>query len=136
MIHVFLATHGDLGRAMLETAAMISGGTTGIRCAGLYPGGGAEEIRAALREALVPLTGQDQLLCLTDIPGGTPARVAAALSLEDPRVHVVSGMNLGMLTETLLLRDSMEIGALKAHILSAAQTTISDLGELLRRQAG
>ncbi|MEA4895157.1 MAG: hypothetical protein VB064_07830 [Oscillospiraceae bacterium] len=133
MIQVILATHAGLGKAMLETAAIISGGTEGVQTIELYPGGGAEDVENALQEQ-ISLSGEnDTILCLVDIPGGSPARVAAALALEFPFFHVVSGLNLGMLTETLLLKDSMDIVQLKEHIMTAAAATITDVGSGLRK---
>lgn len=131
MIQVVLATHAGLGKAMLETAAIISGGTEGVRTIELYPGGGAEDVETALRKQLSEADKDDKVLCLVDIPGGSPARVAARLALEAPFFHVISGLNLGMLTETLLLKDSMDIAQLKEHIMTAAAGTITDIGNKL-----
>ncbi len=123
-----MATHAGLGKAMLETAAIISGGTEGVQTIELYPGGGAEDVESALRCRIAQAEKDDDILCLVDIPGGSPARVAASLTLESPNFHVVSGLNLGMLTETLMLRESMDIGQLKEHIMTSAVSTISDVG--------
>ncbi len=132
MLHIILATHAGLGKAMLETAAIISGGTEGVRTIELYPGQGAENVEDALQKELAAIKKGDQVLCLVDIPGGSPARVATGLTPETPDLHVVSGLNLGMLTEALLLKDSMDIVALKEHIMTVAAETIADLGELLQ----
>ncbi len=132
MIHVILATHAGLGKAMLETAAIISGATEGVRTIELYPGEGTENVEDALKKELAAIKKDDEVLCLVDIPGGSPARVATGLALETPCLHVVSGLNLGMLTETLLLKDSMDILELKEHIITVASETIMDLGEMLK----
>ncbi len=132
MIHVILATHAGLGKAMLETAAIISGATEGVRTIELYPGEGTENVEDALKKELAAIKKDDEVLCLVDIPGGSPARVATGLALETPYLHVVSGLNLGMLTETLLLKDSMDILELKEHIITVASETIMDLGEMLK----
>jgi len=117
---------------MLETAAVISGETEGVRTIELYPGQGAEDVEAALKKELAAINKDDEVLCLVDIPGGSPARVATGLTLENPSLHVVSGLNLGMLTEALLLKDSMDILELKKHIMTVASETIKDLGEMLQ----
>lgn len=117
---------------MLETAAIISGATEGVRTIELYPGEGTENVEDALKKELAAIKKDDEVLCLVDIPGGSPARVATGLALETPYLHVVSGLNLGMLTETLLLKDSMDILELKEHIITVASETIMDLGEMLK----
>ncbi len=131
IIRIVLATHAGLGKAMLETAAIISGGTDGVETVGLYPGGGAEDVESALRAELAKAGKDDTLLCLVDIPGGSPARVSAALAVESANFHVVSGLNLGMLTEALMLKDCMDIAQLKEHIMTSAADTIVDIGSSL-----
>ena len=131
MIRIILATHAGLGKAMLDTAAVISGGTEGVHTVGLYPGDGAEDVETALREQ-IRAHKEDTILCLVDIPGGSPARVAATLAMETSDFHAVSGLNLGMLTEALMLKDSMDIAQLKDHIMASAIYTITDVGNSLR----
>ncbi len=60
-----------------------------------------------------------------------PARVSAALAVESANFHVVSGLNLGMLTEALMLKDCMDIAQLKEHIMTSAADTIVDIGSSL-----
>lgn len=136
MIHLILATHAGLGTAMLKTAEMISGGTEGIGSVELYPGGSPEDIRQGLEKELTGLAEGDHLLCLVDIPGGSPAHAAVELAAENPSLHVVSGVNLGMLTEAILLRDCMDIQTLKAHLVEAAVMTIKDMNALLQENIG
>ena len=114
---------------MLETAAVISGGAENVQAIGLYPGGGAEDVESALRNQIAKAGKDAIILCLVDIPGGSPARVAAALALESSNFHVVSGLNIGMLTETLMLRASMDdIARLKEHIMASAVSSVMDVG--------
>lgn len=136
MIYLILATHAGLGTAMLKTAEMISGGTEGIMSVELYPEGNPEDIRRGLEKELSGLAKEDQLLCLVDIPGGSPAHAAVELAAENPSLQVVSGVNLGMLTEAILLRDCMDIESLKAHLVEAAVMTIKDMNALLQENVG
>jgi mannose/fructose/sorbose-specific phosphotransferase system IIA component len=133
MIKIVLATHAGLGKAMLETAKIISGGTEGVSTIDLYPGDGAEDVESALRDQISTTGYEDSILCIVDIPGGSPARVAASLAIETPNFHVVSGLNLGMLTEALLLRSSVGIAELKEHIMKSAVSTITDVGNSLKK---
>ena len=130
-IKVVIATHAELGKAMIEAAEIISGGTEGVRAFGLFPGDSTEDLENELRQLVLKLDEGESILCMTDIPGGSPARVAAAISLESPNFHVVSGLNLGMLTEALILKDSMDIKQLKEHIIASAIITIKDVGVAL-----
>ena len=45
MIHVILAAHTGLGKAMLETAATIGGATEGVKTVKLYPRDGTEDVK-------------------------------------------------------------------------------------------
>ena len=116
---------------MLKAAEIISGGTNGVFTIGLFPGDSTEDMENALRQQISKAGSDESILCLVDIPGGSPARVAAVLAVESPNFHVVSGLNLGMLTEALMLRESMDIEQLKQHIMASAVITIKDVGAAL-----
>lgn len=49
----------------------------------------------------------DQVICFTDLLGGTPFKTCVEFSEEKDQVFVVSGTNLGMLLEGLMMRNSV-----------------------------
>lgn len=135
-IGVLVICHGGLGDALLETASMLVGAAPKVWSIGLLPGEGPEDLDAKVRAALARLAPDDGALCLVDIPGGVPARVAAALTAAAGRpVEVLSGVNLPMLAEALLCRDGNDLATLAALGAAAGRDGIVDLGAVLRAAA-
>jgi mannose PTS system EIIA component len=135
-IGVLVICHGRLGDALLETASMLVAAPSKAWSIGLLPGEGPEDLDAKARAALAGLDPDDGALCLVDIPGGVPARVAGALIAAAGRpVEVLSGVNLPMLAEALLCREGNDLGTLAALAAAAGREGIVDLGAVLRAAA-
>ncbi|MGE5589457.1 MAG: PTS sugar transporter subunit IIA [Bacillota bacterium] len=134
MTDVLIVTHGRLGEALLESASMISGRTDGTQAIGFLPGQGVEDLDAAVRQALKRMSANGAVLCLVDIPGGSPARVAASMIAEYPDLEVLAGVSLPMLLEVLLMRDSMTMPELIQHGIAAGLQAVVDLGLVFRSQ--
>jgi mannose PTS system EIIA component len=132
VVGVLIISHGPLGQALVDAATMITGHTDDVRAISFQPGQGIEDLDAAVRSALDEVWGTGGALCLVDLPGGSPARVAASLVPSTPGLEVISGVNLPMLVEVLLLRDagSARELAIQAHRLGGEG--IVDVGMVLR----
>ena len=128
MATMLILTHGPLGQGLLDTCKMIVGDVESVAVLSFEPGEGPEDLKAKL-EAIAAEAGE--LLCLTDLQGGTPARVAASLSQTSP-VAVVCGVNLPMVLE-VLGSGLTQLEDLTALAVSAGRDSILDLGGLLRR---
>lgn len=113
---------------------MISGSTDGARALAFLPGQGVEDLEAAVRETLAEMASVDGVLCLVDLPGGSPARVAGMICAEEPGVEVVAGANLPMVVEVLLLRGAMSAEALAEHAARIGCEGIVNLRALLRAE--
>ena len=133
MIGVLIVTHGRFGEALLEAARMISRGTEGARALGFLPGQGVEDLDAIVRSTLAEM-GLDDVLFLVDLPGGSPARVVAGLVGENPSLEALAGVNLPMLVEVLLLRDSLGTHQLAKHAAQSGHQGIVDIGAFLRSE--
>ena len=109
MVGVLILTHGPLAGELLRAATTISG-TPPVRMRALCldwdiePDEALEMVRAAGSEA----EGEEGLLILTDIHGGTPYRVALLL-VSSGEVELVSGVNLPMVVR-LCCRHGDESG--------------------------
>jgi mannose PTS system EIIA component len=135
-IGVLVICHGGLGEAVLETVAMLVGPPAKAWAVGLLPGEGVEDLEAKVRATLGRLDPGDGALCLVDIPGGVPARVAGALTVGTGRaVETISGVNLPMLAEALLRRDDADLSALAELAARAGRDGVVDLGAALRAAA-
>lgn len=132
-MRVLILTHGGLGEALRESAAMIAGGVADdVAAFGLLPGTEVEDVAEAVRASLDRDEGESVLL--TDLPGASPARIAAELSLR-PNVEAVSGVNLPMLLEVLLSQPRTAAEAAEIACRAGAEGIV-DIGGQLRTRLG
>jgi mannose/fructose/sorbose-specific phosphotransferase system IIA component len=108
MIGIVLAAHGPLPEALLESADMILGDTENIIPLKLMPGDTLEGLIDRMHDAVQEADTGQGVLILLDLFGGTPSNAAALITQQMEGVHAVSGVNVPMLLETLLARQSSE----------------------------
>ena len=137
MIGILIVTHGHFSDSLLESASMfVSDTTTLVRTIAFLPGQGVEDLTASVRTALRDLSRSDGILALVDLPGGSPARAVGALLSETERLELVSGVNLPMIVEVLMLRETMTLSELAEYALTSGTEGIVDVGKLLRSRGG
>ncbi len=121
MIGVLLVTHGEIGKALLESAAQILGAAQ-LQTATLsvWRQDDPEDLALRARELLQGIDAGNGVLVLTDIFGATPGNVVSRV-LEDGRIEGVSGVSLPMLLRVLSSRN----GAPKDALRSAVQRALS-----------
>jgi mannose PTS system EIIA component len=127
---VVVMTHGHLAEGLLDSAAMICGQVDHARTVAFEPGMSPEDLERIVEEHLSN-AGDDQVLFLTDLPGGTPARVAATLAAHG-RAEVVTGVNLPMLIEVLLAAKHRDVLALTELAVQRGREGVVDAGRQIR----
>ncbi len=107
MIAIIVISHGSLAEALVTPACGLLGQQEGVVALGLGSEESPESLAERLQATIDSMTLREALI-LTDLNGGTPQRVATGLAhtrvLHD--CAVVSGANLGMLCEALVLREA------------------------------
>ena len=136
MIGIVVVTHGKLGEALLESASMFVSDNRLTRAVSFFPGEGVEDLMASVRTAVNELRADVGVLALVDLPGGSPARAVGLLLLEKERMAMVSGVNLPMLVEVLMLRDSMTLSELADYAVQTGTEGIVDVGKRIARRGG
>ena len=119
MIGLVVATHGNLGEALLETLAMIVGPADLARVVSLSRNQAPELLHDQLAAAIAAVSQNQGVLVAADMYGGTPANVCMNL-LESGRVELLTGVNLPMLLKFFTYRERL---------------TLSELAELLQGYA-
>ncbi len=111
MVGRLMVTQGEWGHELLAAAEKILGRSAGVDEISLDwnedPSRSSERLRAAIASA----DQGDGVLVMTDLFGGTPARIAMS-QLTPDRVEVLAGLNLPMIvrlgcsgTESMTLSD-------------------------------
>jgi mannose/fructose/sorbose-specific phosphotransferase system IIA component len=131
MTHIVVAAHGDLASGLVMAAEMIAGEQPDLTAVALQPGESPESFGATLAAVLAPL-GDEDLLILIDLFGGTPYNVAARQVLK-PHVECVTGVNLPMLLEVLMSRDGIGVRELASIAENAGRESAKNLRPMLVR---
>ncbi|GHJ41908.1 PTS N-acetylgalactosamine transporter subunit IIA [Streptomyces sp. TS71-3] len=131
---VLVVCHGDLAPALVDTARMIVGDAGRVTPVRFTPGMGPDELTEAVEATLrSEADGPVPPLILTDLVGGTPARIAATMTAAG-RAETVAGVNLSMLVEVLLADAAQPAAELAAIAVRAGSDGVQDLGRTLRDQ--
>lgn len=102
-IPVVIIGHGDLPRAFIDSAQMIIGIRENIYSLCLYEGDGLDNFIIKTSDMINKFDEENFILVFVDLQGGTPWN--AVVGINDPRIRLVTGLNLPMLLEVLCLRD-------------------------------
>lgn len=98
-VPIVLAGHGRLPSGVGEAAEMILGPQSRLKVCELSPRDSPEEFGVRL----LALAGDAEgVLVLADLHGGSPFNAVRTLTTANPRIQLVSGLNLPMLLEVLL----------------------------------
>lgn len=133
---VVLAGHAGYAAGALDAIEMILGKQEGVHAVGMKPDQDPSEVVEKVRALSADCLAADEgrMLLLVDLFGGSPANALAAAFVPDPRVELVSGLNLPMLLELLVQRGRPGVD-LKEIALSAGSTGVVDVGARLRKKA-
>lgn len=121
MIGVLLVTHGEIGTALLTSAAQILGSTPRqVTTLSVWRQDDPDDLVLRAQELLGGLDDGDGVLVLTDIFGATPGNVVSRL-LHDGRVEGVSGVSLPMLLRVLTGRNGSLPAAVQRALSGGAE---------------
>ena len=136
MIGILIVTHGHLSESLLDTASMFVSDNTQTSTVTFLAGQGVEDLEASVRGAIQELTPNDGILALVDLPGGSPARVIGGLLFENEKIELLTGVNLPMLVEVLMLRGSLNLAELADYAIESGKGGIANIARILRSEGG
>lgn len=131
MLNIILVSHGKLAQAMISSAEMIVGQIPNLFAVELAEADAPEAISARMAEIIESNQAEEGTLILVDLPGATPFNEAASFAYENSSVSVVSGLNLPMLLEAVLQRDSSSLIELEGIAKKAGKTGVMTLADFL-----
>ena len=133
MIAVIVITHGAFGQELLRTAQDMVGRQDNVVAIGVTPDMGAENLGAALDEALSRLNTPEGTLILVDMLGGTPCNTAL-LKAKDLLAEIVTGVNLYMVLSSFTHRARLDLKALAAKVMEDGRKAVLLPKELLMKK--
>ena len=131
MIGLLLVAHAGLARELLTAAEMIVGKVDLAEAVGIGPNDQVETIREAIAGAIEKV-GQDGVIIMTDMFGGTPSNMGLSF-LDENRVEVITGVNLPMLIKFASDRGRYSVGELAERLKKCGCEGISVAGDYLKK---
>lgn len=117
MIGIVIVTHSRLGDALIEAAEFIIGSPPqAVEPVSIDLSENADKLRSKISRGIKNVEGQEGILILTDMFGGTPSNLSYSF-LEEGHIEVLSGVNLPILIQAVSLRDkNMKLDELAAKL--------------------
>lgn len=135
MRRYLVASHGSLSCAILESAALITGEEKikNFIHIKVESNDSREKVKDYVDTYLNKWENGDQILVLTDIKGGNITNILSEyISIRD--LHIITGMNLGMVLEVLLSDERMPIEELAESLVTIGKNGIEYLNTTLQKE--
>jgi len=133
MIGIVIVTHGQLGDALIGAAEFIIGNRPeAVESVSIDLSENADKLRTKIARGIKKVEGQEGILILTDMFGGTPSNLSYSF-LEEGRIEVLSGVNLPILIQAASWRDKdMKLDELAAKLEIFGKKSISLASGILK----
>ena len=133
MIGIVIVTHSQLGDALIGAAEFIIGNRPeAMESVSIDLSQNADKLRTKIAQGLKKVEGQEGVLILTDMFGGTPSNLSYSF-LEEGHIEVLSGVNLPILIQAASLRDKdLKLDELAANLEVFGKKSISLASGILK----
>jgi PTS system mannose-specific IIA component len=135
MIGVVVVTHGQLATELVHGAETIVGDLPHVTAVSIGWHEDTREARAEIEQAMARVKGDEGVLLLTDMFGGTPSNLAMTF-LTQGRVEVVTGVNLPMLIKLASVRAQPDLLTIARELREDGRNAIWVASDLLRSDKG
>ena len=131
MIGVVVVTHGQLATELVNAAEMIVGDLPQFTAVSIGWHDEVNDARVEIQQAIERVRGEEGVLVLTDMFGGTPSNLGMTF-LESDRLEVITGVNLPMLIKLANLKKSANLLAVAQDMRDHGRNAIWVASDLLR----
>lgn|GEM_PF-4886724 len=137
MFRLLVASHGPLSKAIVESAALIAGeeAVKDIKTISITMSTSYEETKELIDQAFMCYGHDDYILALTDVYGGSITRVLSEY-VGIRNLHIITGVNLGMLLETLFAKDMYGKDELITYLMKNGKDGIQYVNDDLQNKEG
>jgi PTS system mannose-specific IIA component len=132
MIGIVIVTHCQLGESLIGAAEFIIGSRPeSLQSVSIDLNENAGKLRGKISRGIKKVQGQEGVLILTDMFGGTPSNLSYSF-LEEGRIEVLSGVNLPILIQAVNMRKKMKLDELAANVEAFGKKSISLASGILK----
>ncbi|HEY43190.1 MAG TPA: PTS sugar transporter subunit IIA [Anaerolineae bacterium] len=133
MVGVLVVAHGEMAAGLLDAARMIVGEQEALLALSLQEMEDVEGLMAKVEEAISQVDGGEGVLVLVDLPGASPFNASARIAMTREGIEVITGVNLPMLAELLVLREGSSLEELVDIAKEAGTSGARTLSEILNK---
>jgi len=131
VIGVVVVTHGQLAVELVNAAEMIVGDLPQFTPVSIGWHDDVNDAREDIAQAIERVRGEEGVLLLPDMFGGTPSNLGMTF-LEKDRLEVITGVNLPMLIKLASLRKSSDLLAVAKEMREHGRNAIWVASDFLR----
>jgi PTS system mannose-specific IIA component len=135
VIGVVVVTHGQLATELVNAAEMIVGDLPHFTAVSIGWHDDVNDAREDIAKAIERVRGEDGVLLLTDMFGGTPSNLGMTFLAKD-RLEVITGVNLPMLIKLAGSRQSTDLTAVAKEMQEHGRNAIWVASDFLRGDKG
>ena len=128
-----MVTHGQLATELVNAAEMIVGDLPQFTAVSIGWHDEVNDAREDIARAIERVRGEEGVLLLTDMFGGTPSNLGMTF-LEKDRLEVITGVNLPMLIKLASLRKSSNLLAVARDMREHGRNAIWVASDFLRSE--
>ncbi|MEL4013434.1 PTS sugar transporter subunit IIA [Dryocola clanedunensis] len=135
MRHVYVASHGQFARGLVDSLSLLIGDEHGIRPVCAYGDDitTTEQLDRTLEQLIAEANGEE-VVVFTDLLGGSVNNCATRALMHHRNVYVVAGVNLTLLLEFLLCEEESTEAAV-VYATHAARESIVFINALIKQQS-
>lgn len=130
MVSILIITHGGFGKEIIKSMEMIMGQQDNVYFLGLYPEEDPAVFSEKVKEKIIELNKNGEVLVMVDVFGGTPSN-ASASNMKDLKFECVTGVSLPMLIEVALNRSRSSLDELVEMAIMAGTNCVINLRKAL-----
>lgn len=130
MVSILIITHGGFGKEIIKSMEMIMGQQDNVYFLGLYPEEDPAVFSEKVKEKIIELNQNGEVLVMVDVFGGTPSN-ASASNMKDLKFECVTGVSLPMLIEVALNRSRSSLDELVEMAIMAGTNCVINLRKAL-----
>lgn len=125
MIGILIVTHGKFGQALKESSELIVGEIKNCEAIALDRDDDVMDLKVKVNEKIDELNFKNNgVFVLVDLIGGSPFNMCSLLLKERKDFKLLTGVNLSMLIECSMMRESMDLSTLVDHCKETAVKSI------------
>lgn len=129
MKYMVLVSHGDFATGLKSSLNMLAGNRDDVIAVGLPDGKTADDFALLFKDGIKAVTGDDEIILLADIIGGSPLTTALnVLANEGKLANTITfgGMNLPLALTAVLMKDNSDRETFISTVLSEAKTALQE----------